>query len=310
MEHARKMVLLPEDSISKLQIPFTNQDYQQNYQQLNGQRVLSTTQTPGTHLKRIDDDMSHVLNSSVLSDKEKWTQYQQLLQRYLGFQHQTSVKSTDDIASDKSKTRGVNNQTIISTVPPTLKRKCELLLQFLESQQIKDRISWDRRGEVTIDNVQVPSSNIIDLVNDIVRNRKNAQSVGREYFSWFLRDNAVPLEYIGNLELYKAGAKFNGSKRAPVLPSQTLNNDNNHLNHNNNNNLNESSFHRSLTKRMSSTPNKQFQKKKSLSFDDELLDTTVVANPGKNKKSTPLKKTKNSSMNKSQTGNGWMTFSF
>ena len=76
MENARKMVLLPEDSVSKLQIPFTNQHYQQNYQQLNGETVLSSSQTPCTHLKRLDDDMSHILNSDVLSDRDKWNQYQ------------------------------------------------------------------------------------------------------------------------------------------------------------------------------------------------------------------------------------------
>ena len=95
----------------------------------------------------------------------------------------------------------------------------------------------------------MPSSNIIYLVNDIIRSRKNTQSVGREYFSWFLRDSAVPLEYIGNLELYRAGAKFDGPKRAHVLQTKVLND------------MNESSFHRSLSKRMSSTPNRLGQKK-------------------------------------------------
>ena len=99
-------------------------------------------------------------------------------QRYLGFQHQTSNKPSPNVGASKNKkTSVIDKQMIISTIPKNLKRKSELLLQFLESEQARNRITWDTRGEVTIDGEKVESSNIIDLVNDIVRPRKNSQAV-------------------------------------------------------------------------------------------------------------------------------------
>lgn len=305
MENARKMVLLPEESVGKLQIPYTNQHYEQNYQQLNGQRVLSTSQTPGTHLKRLDDDMSHILNSEALSDRDKWTQYQQLLQRYLGAQHHTSKKPIEQVIQDEDKKkRGIDNDKIISTVPVTMKRKSELLLQFLENDDIKDRITWDSRGEVTIDGKKITSSNIIDLVNDIIRTRKRTQSVGREHFSWFLRDSAVPLEYIGNHDLYNAGANFLRSKKAAAVEKI---------------NQNTPRWHN----RFSSTPKSLKKISPKLSFktsddedDDDVyasINNTIIQNKSQEKGNKSKKKnsfnTSGNFKNQNGRGSGWMTFS-
>ena len=51
---------------------------------------------------------------------------------------------------------------------------------------------------------EIPGSNIIDLVNDVVRTRKTFSAVGKEAFADILKEIGVPREFIGNTDLVKA----------------------------------------------------------------------------------------------------------
>lgn len=278
MEHARKMVLVPEDDVKKLKStsPMAND-------------VSISVQTNGTKLSRLDDEMVQLLNSQDLNDRDKWTRYQQIQQRYLNFRNggpnfaagKSSAAAPVGEKSDENR-RGVSKETIIMSVPHTFKKKTELLLQIFDSPHIEQRIAWDRRGEVTIDGKTLIRSNIVDLVNDCIRFRRHIQALGREQFSWFLRDIGVPTEIFGNHKLYKIGGEYNISNSSSL----------------NNNRSSRVSFSTSNT----SAKSRSFLKKK-LSFrddddgegDNSQLDSTVVA----------MKKSSSSQNN--QTGHGWLS---
>ena len=67
MEHARKMILIPEESINNLN--------------LSSDKV-ATMQTPGTPTSQLDKKMSKIINStSIQEDREKYALYQQALER-------------------------------------------------------------------------------------------------------------------------------------------------------------------------------------------------------------------------------------
>ena len=69
MEHARKMILIPEESINNLH--------------LSSDKV-ATMQRPGTPTSRLDKEMSKIINStSIQDDREKYTLYQQALERFM-----------------------------------------------------------------------------------------------------------------------------------------------------------------------------------------------------------------------------------
>ena len=82
-------------------------------------------------------------------------------------------------------------------------------MQYLKNPGISSRITWNNKGVVSIDNRVLDGSNIIDLINDVVRSRKGVKAIGRDSFSWFLQDIGMPLEFIGNTSLYKEAQKFN-----------------------------------------------------------------------------------------------------
>lgn len=305
MEHARKMVLIPEDSIEKLKAlstgggggPGTTQQFR-SLNDANNDAASISVQTSGTNLSRLDDEMVQLLNERDLSDREKWARYQQVQQRYLNFRNAKHGKRDVSGNSTEGKSgeleRGIDNGTILLSVPSTFKKKIEVLMQLLDSDHIKERILWDRRGEVTIDGKVLHRSNIIDLVNDTVRYRKNTRAIGREYFSWFLRDIGVPSEIFGNTELYKIGADYN--------PNNTSDNSSLHLSSS------------EIKPRGFSTPNNKSasnSQKQTLSFHDSkhvdsdhdsFLENTVVAK-GRNER-FPKKSLLQQNIQK---GRGWLS---
>ena len=68
MNHTRRMILVPENTLERLQ----------QYQQLLTPLVTQT-------LKNLDSEMSDILSSKQLDDEAKATLYNQMLQRYLTY---------------------------------------------------------------------------------------------------------------------------------------------------------------------------------------------------------------------------------
>ena len=79
MEHAKKMILVPQTSVERLQNTFARDK-------------IKSVQTPGSVTSRLDAEMNDILNSSTCKDeREKWSLYRQVLQRYLHFKEGETV---------------------------------------------------------------------------------------------------------------------------------------------------------------------------------------------------------------------------
>ena len=57
--------------------------------------------------------------------------------------------------------------TVVDTVPKTMQAKARRLMEHL-----KRDIAWTARGELIHEGVPVFGSNVVDLVNDLLRKRK------------------------------------------------------------------------------------------------------------------------------------------
>ena len=210
MEHARKMVLVAQNSIGKLFGASETGNSQNSNKKYDNSKNVVTTQTPGSHLTRLNSEMSEIPNLNKFYECTKWTKYQQTLQRYLTY----SENWRNSVNADESKIPqetliGVSVDTITSSVPVTYNRKAELLMQYLKNPGIPSRITWNNKGVVSIDNRVLDRSNIIDLINDFVLNRKCVKAIGTDHFSWLSQDIEMTLEFIGNISLYKEEQKFN-----------------------------------------------------------------------------------------------------
>ena len=64
-------------------------------------------------------------------------------------------------------------------------------------------VTWDNRGKITIDGSTVKGENIVDLINDVVRNRKQPLSNGSGQFAQALRKANIPREFIVNDKIWQ-----------------------------------------------------------------------------------------------------------
>ena len=128
-------------------------------------------------------DLSSVMANEDLSEAEKSQLYGQTLHKFKTA-HQKALKETSLFSpSDPSSSK--MNQLVIDSVPSTMKRKAQLLVSLLKNNP---NVSWEDDGTVKLYGKSIPGSNIIYLVNDVIRHRKGSEPTGWQAFAEGLRD--------------------------------------------------------------------------------------------------------------------------
>lgn len=239
MEHARKMILVPEDRYKDDTVGFL-------VPPKVDKPVLPTVQTPGDPKTRLDSQMYHILNSkSGTSDYERWNKLKETLRRYLFHKSKdddedgsdddeddddTSKNETSkhlvsdlDLSSNSKKVVGeIAENLIVDSLPKLYKNRGSALLNFIKATDNDKRITWSKQGEVIIDGKKIIGSNIIDLVNDALRRRKSFNPQGRSDFARYLQSINVPRDYVGNKEYWRPStATIFPEVSKAILPSST-----------------------------------------------------------------------------------------
>jgi hypothetical protein len=75
-------------------------------------------------------------------------------------------------------------------------------------------ISWNEKGELKYKGGTVRGSNVVDLVNDVLRKRKYFNPQGWEAFGEALREANVPQDLIGHEDRWRY---ISQTKRTPLL---------------------------------------------------------------------------------------------
>ncbi|OXU21251.1 hypothetical protein TSAR_015362 [Trichomalopsis sarcophagae] len=148
----------------------------------DSQTSVGLAVTPGSKVLRLDKEMNKILNSSELDDWQKYSMYQQVLQRFLHYKQQSS---DDDEAG---------NELLL----PTVDKHCTLLLEMamanvlprlrqnarnlMNSLRRSGSIAWNKLGMITVDGVRARGVNIVDLVNEAVRRSKRPPSRSFDQF--------------------------------------------------------------------------------------------------------------------------------
>ena len=221
MERARKMIIVPEDTIERMQ---TTPAAEVTPSEVSSENSM---QTPGDNLSRLDAEMFDILHSKkgVKDVYEKCQNYLQVLRRYLFFRESERSSSSSDAQREideiEETLAPLTEEAIIDSVPKTYQRKARLLLRHWKTVA-PERLKWSNAGTVSIDDRMIERSNIIELLNDVVRRRgrKNDDEeapVGRMEFSKFVKTSDTPTNLIGNSEVLKIGrvltAPLNTAKR-------------------------------------------------------------------------------------------------
>lgn len=191
MEHAKRMVLVPEGNALRFE-------------------THPTVQTPGDPLSRLDTDLSRILHSKDFkNESEKWLAYQQLLERYLQkrgvFKEPETWKEDPDATADQEekKKEVLNMSVMLQSVAQSYRSKARRLAEFISKTS---NIRWTPEGRVVIDNVVLPNSNIADLLNYATRERKTvAAPNGDAQLSAALQRAGVSKNLIGNPKFWSIG---------------------------------------------------------------------------------------------------------
>lgn len=189
MEHSKKFALVPVDRMQQFE---------------------------DEHLSELDLQIQNILKKKMEED-EKAKLYIQTLQKYVIFPNVNSVKPLieqepeQQISEDNIK---IENK-ILESVPVKYKSIAQNILDFLK----KNKISWSERKEVLIDNKIIPGSDIIQLVNFLLRNRTRRPAAFEE-FNEHLTMNDFPSDFIKNNYLTNSKTMYAKPKVKRLVPTK------------------------------------------------------------------------------------------
>ena len=133
-------------------------------------------------------DLSSGMANEDLSEAEKSQLYGQTLHKFKTA-HQKALKETS-LFPQSDPISSKMNQLVIDSMPSTMKCKAQLLVSLLKTNP---NVSWEDDGTVKLYGESIPGSNIIDLVNDVIRHHKGSEPTGWQAFAEGLRDmNRAP----------------------------------------------------------------------------------------------------------------------
>ena len=142
-------------------------------------------------------------------------------ERLLRYEERDKQRIEQDIMygggeEEKEETDSLSVEMIVRGIPKTMKSRAEALLAHLKERG--DVITWDDMGQVLVDGVLIPKSNISDLVSDAMRSRKHFNPVGvREFYNVLNKIN-VPKDLVRNERRWdEAGKKENVDEKTKKL---------------------------------------------------------------------------------------------
>ena len=198
MLHVRKMALVDPRLLKSLRAPLPD--------------AIDTT------LRDLDAEMTSILDGSDADESEKVRLYNQALLRYNDMTKARAAKPIPVVVEVKKEAAATMPTTalvvepadIVGTLPKTLQMK---------GRQLLSAVTWNERGELIHKGVAIRGSNAVDLVHDLLRNRKTPDPVGWQQFANQMRAANIPMELVGNvtrrLYLQKKRGKRTQQKRTP-----------------------------------------------------------------------------------------------
>ena len=143
-------------------------------------------------------------------------------ERLLRYEERDKQRGEQDIMygggeKEEEETDSLSVEMIVRGIPKTMKSRAEALLAHLKERG--DVITWDDMGQVLVDGVLIPKSNISDLVSDAMRSRKHFNPIGvREFYNVLNKIN-VPKDLVRNERRWdEAGKNVDEKTKELMIP--------------------------------------------------------------------------------------------
>lgn len=150
----------------------------------------------------LDSGMQTALENGELPVEKRMQQYDQALARYMNVYDQyRSPAAAMREPPPSTKELPVEDTTdpigkeVLDSVPASMRHRAEQLWQKMKSSRL---IDWNDKRELVYRGERIKGSNVVDLVNDVLRKRKSFNPQGWEAFGDALREENVPQNLIGH----------------------------------------------------------------------------------------------------------------
>jgi hypothetical protein len=185
MEHARKFVLLPQESASRFGVSPHPHKVQSD--------VVST-------------HMGRMLDRKDLSNDQKVTSFNQAHQRFLIHKQYLDQPLKFSIESEReNKPQDVLHAAVnLFQLTEGRKQKAENLAKYLN---IVEGLDWNSRGEISVRGQTIPSSSLTALMIDVLNPSAGYKPVGSDQFAELLKQTRLPPNIIGDVSGRYAGPR-------------------------------------------------------------------------------------------------------
>ena len=160
------------------------------------------------------------MRKKYADDSIKWKLYNEALQRYFHFNNERKKPltiSVEDFSTGDSKESLVRLQ-LAAAMPKTYKDSALRIYDYLSTAG--SRVTWDSSGLVSLNGTPVTNSNIIDLISDLTRSRKNFEPVGASQFIKTLSTLNIPLELKRRVAIIQARNQGGAGAVVPLTKSR------------------------------------------------------------------------------------------
>lgn len=165
----------------------------------------------------LDEEMQQILNSKNMDDSEKWKLYKQALHRFLHIAENkrqpinipivelggnVHERRMDEAVAGVGPVEGGPMEEIVDSFSKTYRSDARNILRFMKRGG--SLISWDGDYTVYVSGKKIPDSNIVDILNGIVKIRmRDYTPPGWHEVLNALKAMNVPKEYINNSKALK-----------------------------------------------------------------------------------------------------------
>ena len=183
--------------------------------QLNQPPALTSHNITKRVIQEADASIDSALSDKMLTPSEKLLYYNQALQKREHYADKNIPQKLPKTEDDQV------GEEIIDSVPPSYRNKASLLVKKLKRDEV---LGWNEGGNLMYNGEVVPGTNIVDIVNDVLRPRsKNPQPKGWDLVAQGIKETNVPLELVGNHKRYATQQpvrKIDEFHTTPLTPQQ------------------------------------------------------------------------------------------
>ena len=200
MDHARKFYLVDASQLKE------------NKDKSFEQRIKPLVRK---EIEGLDQKMANIINDNSLTEDEKVDLYNQTLSKFQSLRETVNLNKNHSLKTEQQQIQKQPEYDPVMGVPKPYKSKANKVLDGLRE---RNKITFNKRGEISIAGREIKTSNISDLLNTAVNPKaKSGNLAGWREFDQLIKDENLPKSL-----LYTPQLEDKSASKPPVYKEQLI----------------------------------------------------------------------------------------